>query len=234
MSDAFGVLLKRMRPQDRIALASFASQFQMLMEWRNVAGKPVDVLAPAPQAGSDFFRALERAIGSFKKEKDRKAIIVMTDGRDTSMFDDVVRLGKIVAVDADKDFQKLLKSVAKQSIPTYFIAMNTDRNRDSTALDFEHGALEGASGRAFADNYLVAVRSRMERLAEATGGKVLYPKTIADVVPLYDAVGRDLGYSYSMGYSSNNKSNDGKPRRIEVRVRKNGLKVTQSRDSYTR
>jgi VWFA-related protein len=234
MAEASDVLLARLREHDRLALASFAGQFQVMMNWRNVGRKAFDVWIPPTQPRSDVYWGVERAIASFKNEKARKAIIVMTDGRDSTMFNDVLRLRKIVAPDADKEFQKLVQYARKQSIPIYFIAMNTDRNPDFAARDFEYISIAQDMGQAAADRYLVAVRSRMESLAEATGGRTLYPQTLADVVPLYDAIGRDLGYSYSLGYTSKNNSSDGKARRIEVRVQKKGLKVTQSRDSYTR
>jgi VWFA-related protein len=232
MGEALNLVVARLRRQDRIALASFATQFEFMLNWRTVGGKPLDFWVNAPQPGSDFYWALERAIESFKNEKDRKAIIVMTDGRDSPMFNDVLRLRRILSIEEDKNFQKLVLKVRKQAIPMYFIAMNTDRNRDQAAREFEYTSIAESMGQAAADRYLVAVRSRMEHLADATGGRILYPRALSDVGPLYDAIGRDLGYAYSLAYTSKGSAPDGKARRIEVRVRRNGLKVTQSRDSY--
>jgi hypothetical protein len=73
----------------------------------------------------------------------------------------------------------------------------------------------------------------MEQLAEVTGGRILYPRTLQDVAPLYEAIGRELGLSYSLGYAPRNRTADGKAHRIEVRVRRAGVKVTQSRENYT-
>ena len=44
---------------------------------------------------------------------------------------------------------------------------------------------------------------------------------------------RELGTSYSLGYAPSTAS-DGKSHRIEVRVRRPGLVVSQSRDNYQR
>ena len=131
-------------------------------------------------------------------------------------------------------FKKSFATSKSIEIPLYFVAMNTDRNRTVTPNDGEYDRVARTLGPAAADSYLAGVRIRMERLAEETGGRILYPQTLPEVAPLYEAIGRELGLSYSLGYTPKNRVSDGKLRRIEVRVRKEGLKVTQSRDSYTR
>jgi hypothetical protein len=69
--------------------------------------------------------------------------------------------------------------------------------------------------------------------AEATGGRVLVPTHLTDVAAEYGKIARELGTSYSLGYAPSTAS-DGKNHRIEVRVRRPGLVVSQSRDSYQR
>jgi hypothetical protein len=75
-------------------------------------------------------------------------------------------------------------------------------------------------------------RSRMEQLAEISGGRVVFPNKPPDVIPLYEQIGRELGTSYGLGYSPVIKARDGKVRKIEVRVRDRNLQVRQSRESY--
>ena len=64
------------------------------------------------------------------------------------------------------------------------------------------------------------------------GGRVIFPKTIEDIIPLYEQIGRELGTSYSLGYLSSDSRTDGSFRRIEVRVRDGGLRTFQSRMGY--
>ena len=234
MIQAFNVFLALMRPQDRVAIASFAADLQVLVKWRNVEGQPKEVTVPATGFASNVYKALEDAAATFKNEKMRKGIIVMTDGRDTASLEEIIGKGKVRDVAEDKQFQKVLRNIKKYQIPLYFVAMNTDRNRAVTPNDGEYDRVAQTLGAAAADSYLAGVRIRMERLAEETGGRILYPQTLPDVAPLYEAIGRELGLSYSLGYTPKNRVSDGKLRRIEVRVRKEGLKVTQSRDSYRR
>jgi len=175
MVQACNSFLGLMRPFDRVAIASFAGSFQMLMNWRAmVEGKPKDVTMPAVQFSSNVYPSIETAIEHFKNEKGRKGMVVMTDGRDTSFFNAVQASQSFPAPEADKGFQKFLQIVKRAGIPLYFIAINTDRNHESFGFeDMEYTTIAGKLGKPSGEKYLVAVRSRMESLAEATGGRIL-------------------------------------------------------------
>jgi VWFA-related protein len=240
MVQACNVFLSLMRPYDRVSLASFAVNFQMLMNWRTmVEGKPREVTMPAVQIGSQVYPSIEDALERFKAEKGRKGLIVMTDGRDTTFFNDIQASRKIVEPEADKYFQGIVRNIRKHGVPLYFIAINTDRNRFPVTnilagSDIEYTTIEGLMGKAGAQNYLAAVRTRMERLAEATGGRILFPRTLDEVAPLYELIAREFDLSYTLGYAPVNPNPDGKPRRIEVKVvSRDFVRVNQSRDSYT-
>jgi VWFA-related protein len=232
MVQAFNVFLAGLRPQDRVSLASFAASFQVFMKWRGVVeGKPRDVQVPPTAYYSNVYRAIEDATSEFKNEKARKGIVVMTDGRDTPMFQEVLASRRIPNLDRDGSFRRLVETLTKRSIPIYFIALNTDLNPFEPDPSIETTSIESVIKPAGAQEYLVAVRQRLERIADATGGSVLYPKTLPEVVPLYETIGRELGASYSLGFAP--KKSDGvKPRRIEVRVRREGVRIIQSRDSF--
>ena len=232
MVQAFNVFLANLRPQDRVALASFAADFHIFMNWRTVQGKAQDVQVPATAFYSNVYRAIEDALAEFKNEKARKGMVVMTDGRDTPMYDDVMRSRRIVDVERDGSFRRVVQSVVRKNVPIYFIALNTDLNRFTPDTSIETVNIESAMGKAGAESYLVAVRQRMERIAEATGGAVLYPKSLSDVVPLYESIGRELGASYSLAFAPRKGADKAQPRHIEVRVHREGMKVVQSRDSY--
>ena len=52
------------------------------------------------------------------------------------------------------------------------------------------------------------------------------------VARLYEQIGRSLGTAYSLGYVPSNTACDGYFRKIEVKVRNAGLRLTQSRTGY--
>ena len=138
--------------------------------------------------------------------------------------------------DADREFQKLIKSISRNDVVFYFIAINTDLNPD------EIGSRPGQLARSGSGTYspdliynMQQARSRMELIADVTGGKVVFPKKAADVVPLYEEIAREFGTNYGLWYSPSGggAGDDSRPRRIEVRVKTAGMIVKQNRDSYT-
>jgi hypothetical protein len=73
----------------------------------------------------------------------------------------------------------------------------------------------------------------METLAHDTAGEIVFPKEAAEAVPLFLQIARDLGISYSMGFTPG-KSGVGEVHKIEVRIRgERSYQVHQSRESYT-
>lgn len=231
MVQAVNAFLANLRPNDRLSLAAFGGDVRVLVDWRERKGKTQEIQMPATQFSSNVYRSLEDAAARFKNEKGRKGMIVMTDGRDTNMYNDVIRNKAVRDIDKDSNFRKVVQNLQKLGVPLYFIGMNTDRN-PLTLTNFEVAGIQDALGPRVAQEYLAAVRQRMERLAEVTNGRILYPNTLSDVAPLYDVISRELGVSYSIGYSPINHLKDGSTHRIEVRVHKEGANVTQSRESY--
>jgi hypothetical protein len=80
------------------------------------------------------------------------------------------------------------------------------------------------------EDYLAAVKLRMEKLSEVTGGRVTYVKSLPEIVDAFDRITRELGYSYTMGYYPKASLDDGKMHKIEIRTR--SYRVEQSRTTY--
>jgi hypothetical protein len=116
----------------------------------------------------------------------------------------------------------------------YFVAFNTDRNLEPNRIGSdEYVNLQIIFPRTGApDRYLKEVRSRMEHIAEASAGRVLFPESLEEIVPLYQQIGRELGMSYTIGYISSNPETKAAYRRVEVRTRRDALRITQSRAGY--
>ena len=107
-------------------------------------------------------------------------------------------------------FQQARTAVEHVSAPFYFVAV------------------PGAAPEAI----LTRARQRMSELADRSGGRVIYPTTIADVASLFERIARELGSSYSMAYETSRPQKDGTYRRIDVRLKPPGLRVSQSRTGY--
>lgn len=244
MEQSMDAYFANMRPQDKVGVSAMGPELETLMSFRKLEpGKTTKVKLPPERVGSNIYESLDMGARRFGKEDTRRAMIIMTDGRDTFMFNETQRLGTPPQIADDRDFKPRLEAARKRGVPYYFIALNTEP-RFMPQIDFEYAFFKNADGYmrsplygagkrspTIADDYLAAVRLRMERLAEATGGRVLYPKSLPEVVSFFERISKELGYSYSMGYSPKASLDDGKVHKIEIRT-KAGYKVEQSRSSY--
>jgi VWFA-related protein len=238
MQRAVAGFIANLRKQDRLAIGSFDSELQIQTEWtgdRETALLSLPELIRPKAAGStNLYAALERTVRKqFQKTSGRRALVVLTDGRDSSLYTELTKRNWMPDPATDRLFQRALKAVHDQRIPVYFIAFNTDKNLEPNTIGAdEYRNLQVIYPRtAAADRYLEGVRIRMEEIAEASAGRVLFPASMEDIVPLYEQIGRELGMSYSLGYVSTNEAS-GDYRRIEVRTRRDTLQLIQSRTGY--
>ena len=71
----------------------------------------------------------------------------------------------------------------------------------------------------------------LRQLAEATGGQAFFPNAMKDVESAYDKVLAEIKGQYHLGYQSTNGATDGAWRKVEIRVKRPGLRV-RSRQGY--
>ena len=239
MLRAVGGFIENLRQQDHVSIDSFDFSFAPVAGWTSKRELSVATLSelvrPHDVGGTAFYSALETVLRKqFKMVAGRRAVIVLTDGRDTSLYKQIVSHNRLVSVEADREFQKVLKAARERRIPIYIVAINTDLNFEpNTAGGDEYRNLQIIFPRTkIPDDYLREVRMAMEELAGTSGGQILYPKTMDDVIPLYTQIGRELGTAYSLAYISSDTRTDGSLRRIEVRTANPTFRLSQSRTSY--
>jgi VWFA-related protein len=154
----------------------------------------------------------------------RRALVVLTDGRENSFFNTLMREGFMPEMQQEPAFREMIDIIKRERVPTYFVAIsNSDNEVERLKRRFSPEA---------AASYLEAVEMRLESIAEASGGRVLFPKRLQDIIPLYTQIGRELGSAYSIGYISNLPPSEKGFREIKVSVRDSRLQVVQSRSGY--
>jgi len=79
----------------------------------------------------------------------------------------------------------------------------------------------------------VEARLRMEQIAEVSGGRVAFPQTLEEIVPLYEKIGRELSTAYTLGYTPSRPWTTPDFRKIEVRSQKSDIRIIQSRSGYS-
>ena len=75
-------------------------------------------------------------------------------------------------------------------------------------------------------------RDSLKRLAEATGGRMLEVKGIDKLEAALDEISDELHHQYSLGYYPQNKTWDGKFRKIQISAGENAFKVYARRGYY--
>jgi VWFA-related protein len=227
---AVQAFVKTLRPLDRIAVASL-DDFKVLMNWRTAQSFRLQDIDKPPRGKpemtptTDLYTGLEEASRNFGNEKGRRAIVVITHGRDREIMEQTLRLGSPVEAENDTEFRKHLQTLQRAAIPIHIIA--------KTSLEHEEGKLHGAwfwHSDAVMAAFLKGAQVRMEKLADITEGRILFPKNIEELEPLFRKVGLELGISYALTYAPRNNASDGTRRAIEVHVRRG--RVTQSRTEY--
>ena len=75
---------------------------------------------------------------------------------------------------------------------------------------------------------------RLSRLAEETGGEAFFPLNMKEIEAAYDRILTQLRAQYTVGYVSTNSSQDGRWRKVEIKVRRPDLKGSkiQTRKGY--
>ena len=217
MQRSAGRFVRNLRSQDRVALAAFDEGVMMLSGWndsRDAARRALDELSDrGPGGGTNLYQSLERVTQrEFYNTNGRRAVVVLTDGRDTALLYQRQRGNGL----SDPVFQRTANIVRASRVPVYFVALNTDKNRNA-----------GPGG---SETLIREARARMELLAGVSGGGIFFPRGTREIVDVYDQVSRDLSSSYSLAYTSTHSAVPGQTHRIEIRVHRASVK--QSRNEY--
>ena len=230
MQRAADGFIKGLRQQDRAGIANFDTSFRMETRWsdsrQQIAAAVAGLTDGKRPGGTAFYRAVEVSLAAelLPIAGRRRALIVLTDGRDNGLYLPLLRQGELPRPQQESAFQQMIDLAKRERVPIYIVTVSNSANEVAT--------LRNRYSEAVANQYLDAVAVRMEQLAEVTGGRVLFPKRLDDIVPLYSQISRELGSAYSIGYVSNLPLSVHGFRDIEVRTTDNRLHVVQSRSGY--
>src|SRR5688572_6836929 len=102
-----------LRAQDRVAIAAFDSDIEMVSKWRSARSGRQEQVGIAPDGrGTDFYGTMVWAAGYIKGEKGRKGVVVFSDGKQSGGFGD--------------SLNHALERVRQVNVPFYFVGYNTD------------------------------------------------------------------------------------------------------------
>jgi Ca-activated chloride channel homolog len=200
--------LEHMAEDDEFALVSFNTDTRLKIDW----GRKIDRVDPVLTSiyckdNTKLWDAIYVASHDvFKGMKEKKAMILMTDGLDNE--------SSVAYADA-------LQAAVRSEAAVYVVS-KTEAVRQMMIAD---RTLQGI----YADvpqQYFVQADLALRKLAYETGGRVLYPNTFGQLDNVYAQVEEELRNQYTIGYISTNALKDGSYRNIEVKVDAPGAQVS--------
>lgn len=233
---SLNTFLTSLRPQDRIAVLAFGGDTNVVLNWTSRSTEPLNVQMKMPSPLCDqtnFYGALASATSRMRDIEGRKGVIVFTDGVHGGIPSRPTRVGGVTVtrfLDSAEDpaFLRVRRNIERGDTVFYIIAVNTDLNPSNVDAP---GLFPGTQYTPLSLYNLQQVRSRMQQIAQVSGGRIVYSQRNSDTGVLFEQIVRELGTSYSFGFTPTTTL-DGTYHQIEVRVRGKGMQVRQSRDGY--
>ncbi len=224
-----------LHPDDSVAVLSFAEDVRLQGGFSIDPNRNAYAIKKTRPGGCTViyeavYLAMEEVL---KPVQERKSLVLFSDGVDTC---------------SRKASEKETLEQAKEADTTiYCVYYNTEednfyRPRRSTA-----GGVGGVGGigyppmggppmggpggyGSYGDDYRRG-HNYLTRLAEYSGGLVLDALSMQDLGPAFDQIARELSSQYSIGYYSTNTKEDGKFRKVQVKLKKPDL-VARTRMGY--
>lgn len=217
-------------PDDRVAIVEFYNKVNLRNDFTNNRKTILHSIATANGEGeTNLYKALNFSLEKLKKEGNRrKAIVVLTDGVDTQMQNQDRKLLQNVEEnqiltsikpELSEILNKVLNSSDAQGVTIYPLALPTgDPQR-----------LADPTPRQIA--MFSAARSRLQILADRSGGRLNSINRLEEMGKLYAIIAADLRTLYTIEYQTSNEKRDGKFRNIKIEL-KNANLLARTRQGY--
>jgi VWFA-related protein len=230
--------LDALGPEDRVAVVQFngkgvKSLFGFSTDRRRTAYAITDLASGAGE--TPLYDALQYSIKALAHEgKRRKAIVVLTDGIDTAARKE--DRGVIAKYDiADPQISTAIKPEANSQLTSVL----SEADRQGVTIfplglpsgDPKHLPIPDPSITAM----YAAARTRLQLLADRTGGRLHEIRRLDDLARLYARVAADLRALYTIAYQPPNPgARDGKWREIKIEVARADLVASTKPGYYAR
>jgi len=211
--------LDALNPDDRVAVIQFNAKIKTLVGFSTDRKNTAYSIERAEGAGeTHFYEALEFALRELDKEgKRRKAIVVLTDGLDTHQRNSDRASASAAKTDAEAvasidakasgALNSVLSSADRQGVTIYPLALPSG---DPKRLPLPDPVITGIYS---------AARTRLQNLADRTGGRLNEIQRLDQMARLYAEVAADLRSLYTVAYQPRTeRARDGKWHEIRVEV----------------
>jgi Ca-activated chloride channel homolog len=233
---------KQLRPQDRVLVVTFDEMVMLLTEATNDLNVVTEVIQRNARTG--FSTRLYDAIDLVIKERlnkidGRKAIVLFTDGVDTSSYQATYQTTLREVDERDvliypiqydtTDYMAATQRPSNVTITTQNSSSNWPfPSRSSSQVTYSNPTIQGAPTKADYDR----ADQFLHQLADKTGGRLFQANDRTQLTDAFSKIAEELRYQYSLGYYPQTALETGERRVIRVRVDQPNLAV-RARESYT-
>ena len=182
--------LDTMGDGDRGMVVTFSNRVRVLQEPTTDRARLAEAIRSTKvEGGTALYDGIWRTADYLRRLDGRRVMLLLTDGRDEA--------GNGMEPGSLHTLEEALDHVNRNDVMIFAVGYG----RNLKQLDFyQRHTLE----------------SILIRLAETSGGGVLFPKRIGSLKKSFEAVTRDLRHQYSIAYTSSNENRDGVWRVIEL------------------
>lgn len=193
VNEAALTFVKTSNPDDQVFVVNFNDEYYLDTPG-NFASNMEELKGALAKidsrGGTALYDAVSASLDHLKLgNRDKKAILIISDGEDNA---------------SRYSFPDLLRQAQQSNAVIYCIGL----------LGEEHpGGLFKIHGGG--DKRAAKV---LKQLAEATGGKAYFPRSLDQVEPICVAIARDIRNQYTLGYYPTNPKKDGTFRRVQIEL----------------
>ena len=232
LRDAAMRFVSQLGPEDKVSVIEFHTNVELIQDWTAKADEVRHALSWRFKPGMVMTKEGHNQYGStslydaiyataedqLSKVEGRKAIILLTDGDDTSSkitynqsLDAIIKSGAVVhVISKARAFIEQIKSQSGGKL----------------------GRILGAGSQAgFYIARFEAAERLMTDLSMRTGGRIYSPLKYDELKDVYSQLANELKNQYILTYVSKNEQRDGRLRHVKVFLTRSGYNA-RTRDSY--
>jgi VWFA-related protein len=234
----------QLRPQDKVMVVSFDAEVHVLCEATNDRKEIYRAIKTTKiSTGTSLYEAVDLIINDRLRAIDgRKAVILFTDGVDTSSrrisslnnLSDAMELDALIypiRYDTFADVQNLSRGTPAAKPPPIRIPETEGDSKPISDTAGNGGGVGGPPGTTNAEYKRAA--EYLDELATRTGGRLYAATTLGNLTEAYAKIASELREFYSIGYYPTADREPGKDTKVKVKVGREGL-VVRSRETFIR
>ncbi len=237
--------INQLRPNDKVMVVSFDAEVYVNCAPTNDRKVLENAIKSTKISfGTSLYEAMDLVINEkLKKITGRKAIVLFSDGVDTSSrkSDDLLNLNDALELDAliypiEYDTYNEVQAMKNKPVVQQPKIPSPIPSKDKSPLPFPFPT-SGAGGvgtmdakGTTAEEYRKA-DEYLNELANRTGGRLYKASTLMNLSDAFSKIASELREYYSIGYTPKDKTDSGNKHKIKVRVDREGV-VVKTRDSY--